>query len=315
MNMKKLAELAKVSVSTVSKAFSYSDEISEEKREYIFDVAKKAGCYDKYCKAVFKKPVIAVICPEFESGYYSQQLFFFEREIQKQGGIMIVSSANFDKARQDELIEYFTQVLKADGVIVYHYKNTDTKYSVPIVTIGENENFDSVCLSSAQAMNEAVKSFAQNGRKEIAFIGECLTKSKREIFVDAMKNNGLNINDEYIFESEKRFQAAGYEAMNCLLERGNTPSAVVAAYDEIAIGAMKSIYEHGKRIPEDISIIGMDDIRTAPYLNVSLSSITSYNEDFCQIVTDILFENIKHGRQKPRKINISSELIKRESAK
>lgn len=315
MNMKKLAELAKVSVSTVSKAFSYSDEISEEKREYIFELAKKTGCYDKYSKAVFKKPVIAVICPEFESGYYSQQLYFFEREIQKQGGIMIVSSANFEKTRQEELVGYFTQVLKADGIIIYGYRNTDTKYSVPVVIIGENEIFDSVCLSSAQAMNEAVKSFAQNGRKKIAFIGESLTKSKREIFVEAMKNSGLNVNYEYIFESEKRFQAAGYEAMNCLLEREDTPSAVIAAYDEIAIGAMKSIYEHGKKIPDDIEIIGMDDIRTAPYLSVSLSSITSYNEDFCQIVTDILFENIKHGRQKPRKINVSSELIKRESAK
>lgn len=314
MNMKKLAEFAGVSVSTVSKAFSYSSEISEEKRKYIFEVAKKTGCYDKYCKQVFNKPVIAVVCPEFESGYYSQQLYFFEREIKKQGGIMVVSSANFDNMHKTELVSYFTEILKADGIIIYGYNETETKYSVPVIVIGESDSFGSVCLSSVKAMNEAIKTFIHSGRKNIAFIGENLTTAKQSIFVDAMNHNGIKVKDEYIVKSEKRFQAAGYDAMNTLFEQVNPPDAVIAAYDEIAIGAMRSIYEHGKKIPEDISIIGMDDIRTAPYLDVSLSSITSYNEDFCQIVTDMLFENIKHpGSHKPRKIKVSSELIIRDS--
>lgn len=64
MSLKKIAELSGVSVSTVSKAFSYSKEISEEKRQEIFENAKKAGCLEKYYKPVNKK-VIAVICPGF----------------------------------------------------------------------------------------------------------------------------------------------------------------------------------------------------------------------------------------------------------
>ena len=128
-----------------------------------------------------------------------------------------------------------------------------------------------------------------------------------------MKNNGCEIVDEHIIVSNNRFQKAGYEAMNSLFELDNQPDAVISAYDEMAIGVMKSIFEHGKKIPDDIAVIGMDDIRANPYLDVSLSSITSYNEDFCQIVTDILFEKITNTvKSKRRKINVSSELIKRE---
>ena len=70
MTMKILAKLSGVSVSTVSKAFSGSKEISAHQREHIFQTAKENGCYEKYYKPRFEKPVIAVICPEFQSGYY-----------------------------------------------------------------------------------------------------------------------------------------------------------------------------------------------------------------------------------------------------
>ena len=79
MTMKELAKLANVSVSTASKAFSMSSEGSDETREIIFDVAKKHGCFKKFFNAKYPKLVIAVICPEFESTYYSigtTMLFF-----------------------------------------------------------------------------------------------------------------------------------------------------------------------------------------------------------------------------------------------
>ena len=81
MTMSKLANLAGVSVSTISKAFSGSKEISEERRNFIFEIAKQAGCYDKYCKNVHTEKVIAVICPEYKSRFYSEQLSILEKEM------------------------------------------------------------------------------------------------------------------------------------------------------------------------------------------------------------------------------------------
>ena len=312
MTMAQLAALAGVSVSTVSKAFSGSLEISEEKREHIFEIARREGCYDKYCKNPYSRSVIAVICPEFKSRLYSEQLSLLESEIKKRDATMIVSCTDFDHEREDELLTFFSEYSKVDGIIIYGL-HSDKQYSIPIVSLSETQsNCDSVCVSHENAVYEAIKHFKEYGHRDIAFIGEPLTVSKHDTFREAMQKNKLTVNDEYIVEGRGRFEFAGYTAMNKLLELEKPPTAILAAYDDIAIGAMKSIFEHGLKIPEDISIIGMDNIKETPYLSVPLTSITTYNEDLCQIAVDILFERIK-GRNLTKNIKLSRELIKRGS--
>lgn len=314
MTMKQLAEIAKVSVSTVSKAFSGSREISEEKRKYIFEIARKSGCYDKYCKPLFKKKVIAVICPEFQSGYYSQHLTYLKKEIGKHTGVMVAASCNFDKHSKKELLSYFTEIAKVDGVIIVGSDVSKMNYSTPIVVIGDSENFDSISLSMKTAIKDVVDCLLEKGHTDIAFIGETLTGGKFKLFEQAMQEKGLKINNDYVIERKERFEEAGYYATNILLEMEKVPTAIVAAYDSIAIGAMKSIYEHGLSIPEDISLVGMDDNREAAYLNVPLTSITSYSEDLCEIAVDLLFDRIENkGRGKIKKIKVSTEFVPRES--
>lgn len=314
MNMEQLARLAGVSVSTISKAFSGSHEISEAKREEIFRLAKENGCYDKYARLQFPKKVVAVICPEYQSGYYCRQLTSFEEEIKKHGGIMIAASYQYHRENARELLSYFTEYIKVDGVISYDAYVPSGKYHTPIVVIGKNEHFDSVSLSHHQAISDAVKHFAENGHRKIAYIGEKQTVSKKEDFLDAMKAQGLSVRQEYIIERQERFEEAGYRAMNILLDQKEPPTAVLAAYDNIAFGMMHSIFEHGLSIPEDISLIGMDDNRIIPYLNVPLSSVTSYHRDLCEIVVEMLFERIEKGNSgKRKKVKVVSELVKRGS--
>lgn len=314
MTMVKLAKLAGVSVSTVSKAFSGSKEISEDKRKYIFEVAKEAGCYDKYCKNIRTEKVIAVICPEFNSRFYSEQLSILEKEIRKRGAVMITGCSDFNKEKCERLLSLYTEQLKVSGIILLHNINSNNKHSVPIVVIGKSDKFDSITISETNALKEAITHLKENGHKNIAFIGESLTSGRRDEFEKALISNKLNVNKDYIIEDAGRFELAGYNAMNNLLKLENRPTAVICAYDNIAIGAMRSIYEHGLKIPDDISIIGSDDINESPYLSVPLTSITAYNEDLCEILVDMLFERIDNPRKNNKKsIKVSKELIKRDS--
>lgn len=313
MTLKKIAEAANVSVSTVSKAFSWSSEISEEKRQYIFEIAKREGCYDKHCKPKFSKKVIAVICPEVQGGYYTQQITLFEKEIKKRGAVMVVGVSDFDENSKNEMITYFSQCAKVDGIIVYG-SNTKTECNVPAVAIGSCNELDSVVLSHEKAILDAVEYFIENGHKDIAFIGEKRTERTFKTFVEVLKNRGIAIDPDRLIESSERFEEAGYEAMNTLLSMDKPVTAVFAAYDRIAVGAMKSIYEHGLDVPGDISLIGINDNSENHYMNVPLTSITSYNEDFCEIVVDVLFDRIKNGKTKSiKRINVSAELVKHSS--
>lgn len=312
MTMKKLAELAGVSVSTVSKAFSGSKELSEETRLHIFDTARDCGCFDKYYKGDYCGKVVGVICPEYKSGYYSEILSLLDKELAKRDALMICSGTDFESTRADTLVSYFAQHSKVDGIISLVNIHSSQKYSVPIVTVGESEDFDSVRISEGNAVSEAIRRLKENGHRRIAFIGEALTTSRHQRFVDAMKVNRLPVNDELVIIGDSRFEECGYTSMNKLLSLDAIPTAVIAAYDNIAFGAMKSIAEHGLKIPDDISLVGFDNNRISPYLDIPLSSITSYNEDLCEIIVNLLFERMKH-KANPKKINISRDIIFRDS--
>lgn len=314
MNMARLARLCGVSVSTVSKAFSGSTEISDEKREHIFRIARENGCYEKYCKNVYRGKVIAVICPEFKSGVYAETLSLMESEVKKYGGTLIASCTDFDDSRRNELMTYFTEYAKVDGIISLDVVCADKKHSVPVVALGEYKNIHSVVLSIESAVDEAISHLKENGHRDIAFVGEKLTQSKEKMFRTIMDKYKIPVRDEYIVEGRGRFEEAGYDAMNKLFESDNVPTAIICAYDNIAIGAMKSIYEHGMTIPEDISVIGFNDIKELPYLNVPLTSITSHNKDLCQIMVELLLEVMESGREDIVKtIKVSKQLVKRES--
>lgn len=314
MKMTELAKLAGVSVSTVSKAFSKSSEISEKQREHIFDIAKEYGCYDKYCKDRYSGKVIAVICPEFKSRLYSEQVSFLEEKISQHGAVTVVSSTNFSPQRSAELLDFYTENMKVDGVISISAIDTDKKYSVPVVMLGRNTKFNSVYVSERDALTDAIALFKRNGHSRIAYIGEPHTQNRCEEFKKAMQKNSIEINEDYITIAKSRFESAGYAGMNKLLVLPKRPTAVIAAYDDIAIGAMKSIYEHGLSIPGDISIIGSDDIKESQYLHEGLTSITAYNEDLAEVAVDLLFDLMRNKDSDTLKtINISRELVVRDS--
>ena len=192
MTMQELARLSGVSVSTVSKAFPGSKEISEAKREHIFAVARENGCYDKYCQSKYSGKIIAVICPEYKSGYYSALLSIFEKEIRKRNAIMLSAVTDFNSTRTLELLTYFSEFSKADGIIIMSDLVTIKKLSVPIVTLGDNDIYDSISLSEERAVEDAVAYLKKNGHRNIAFISEPLTKSRLALFISAMENNSLN---------------------------------------------------------------------------------------------------------------------------
>ena len=313
MTMTEIAKLAGVSVSTVSKAFSGSEDISEATRNKIFDIAKQKDCYSKYVKSFKYKYVVAVILPEFQSGYYTQQLAFFSEELRKRNTLMLVAEDNFNQEERKELASYFSFGTKVDGIIMYGNIDAEYNYQTPIITIGKTKLFNSIQMSYDNALCEAVEYLKENGHRDIAYIGEPLTMGYLNRFKNAMDKYNVPIKEDYIINTvDTRFEFAGYEAMNKLLSLEKPPTAVIAAYDYIAFGAIKSIHEHGFSIPKDISVIGRDDVKECDYLDIPLTSITPYSKDLCEIIIEELFDKIENKNNKEAKvIKVSTQLLKR----
>lgn len=320
MNLKKIAELASVSVSTVSKAFSGSAEISEATREKIFNIARENGCFEYYDKKKFAKRVIAVIHPEFSSEYYCSFVSVFDKEIAKRNGMMISAAYNFEKGKALELYDYFSSYAKVDGIIMFSnpsgFKNN---MNIPTVLISsaprKDPNIDYLMIDSQKGIDEAIAHLKKNGHTRIGFAGEELTRSTLTRFKNAMRNASLSVDDSLNIISDKRFEEAGEDAAKYFLENGDLPSAIFAGYDRIALGMIKVFRENGIRIPEDISIIGTDNIPITSYLETSLSTLHSNIEDIGVKAVDILMKKIDNRYyREDNVISVATEFIPRESS-
>lgn len=310
MNYKKIAEYAHVSVSSVSKAFSESGDISDETRERIFAAARELGCFDKYYKNKFAKRVIAVICPEFGSPYYGACSEQIRKIVNEKNDVAVFSSGNFDPSLESYLADYYATYAKVDGIMFIDNKTRRfPKYSVPIVTTGRS-NTDFVGCDISVGMKKAVSALVRSGRGDICFIGETLTVAKEEIFLEAASPLRPTV-----LRSGKRFEEAGMECAEKFLALARRPSAVVAAYDDIAIGFMGMLKRYGISVPEEVAVVGIDNIPRASHLEIPLTSIDLRVEEITSKALEILYNKIEHPAEKGiANILYPSELVCRKTA-
>lgn len=305
MTLTKLAQMTNTSISTVSKAFAGSREISEETKKRIFKIAKELDCFDKYYKAPRSRPLIALLPPEPESEFYGREIGLIERALSAKGADTIIAFTRFDSEQEARLFRELVYGMKVDGVILWSagalINNPD---ELPLIAISGSKklpsNSDAVCPDTNAAMTELTAILKDYGHSEVGFIGEKLTSSKEQQFKSALRRTGLSVHNKYFVTSKKRFADAGEDCMRQLIERGKVPSVIVAAYDQIAYGAMKYAVEQGYRIPDDISFVGMDDISSAPYLGTSLSSIHTDFESVCPQIVDLIFRRIENRHYRTR---------------
>ena len=318
MTLKKIAEITGFSLSTVSKSFSNSEEIPEETKKLIFDTAKKLGLYDKYIKISNKKPVVAVVCPEICSEYYTNIVDKLRIALKEHDYLSTVSTTDFKLKTEQELITYYTAYAKVDGIIVVDGKTQAKRYSpIPIIYFGgnaDNPYADVIRLNRYTGYCDAVKLLKQLGHTKIGFIGDKFNVQKSELLKKILSDNGLNVYEELFITRQDRFENAGYHGVNQLINANTLPTAIFAGYDYIALGIMKRLNEKNIKVPEEISLIGNDDITFSSFYNTSLSTISYDVDSTAKLVVDILIDKIKNKyKNLIQHVNIRTEFIKRES--
>lgn len=316
MTMKELAKLANVSVSTVSKAFSEADDISAETKAYIFQLAREYGCYGRYFKGKYHKKIVAIICPELIGNYYTCFIDCFRELIEAADGMCVVSADNFSPSKQAELIDYYIAYLKVDGLIVFNLNAPLKKaYDRPIVALFSNKAsyVDFIQVDMRGALDYAVTLLMDYGHRKIAFLSETLTMAKEEHFLSAATNRGCD-DSIIVIRSRFRFEKAGEDGIRQLLERQPDTTAIICAYDRIAYGAIRQLEETGLRVPQDISIIGIDNISTSEYTKPTLTTIDTKPREVCQIAWELLQKKMQNSGYGVRQtIVIQTKLIPRDS--
>jgi DNA-binding LacI/PurR family transcriptional regulator len=267
MTLSRIAMLANVSVSTASKAFSLSSEISEQTREHVFEVAKRYGCFKQFYKAKYPRYVIGIVCPELASIYYGRLIEGLQLQLKELGCDTCIINAMFSKVAADTGIDYFSDYSSVDGIIALEIEARGSQISVPFVSLSD------VVSVGKRGVDAAIKYLKSKGICDIGFIGEHLTKGKLDDFCAAMLDNGLKVNEYFICVSDTRFEKGGYLAAKRIFDRASRPKALICAYDYMAMGAIRCLHDVGLSVPKDVMVIGMDNVPEAEYFIPSISSI------------------------------------------
>lgn len=316
MTLSKLARLANVAVSTASKAFSMSDDINEQTREEIFRVARENGCFKKFFNAKYPKFVIALICPEVDSRHYSELCRYLQQRLQTRGCEICISSTEFSAAVTADMIEYYEKYSSVDAIILIDPPATVLPpHETPIISLGSRaHNADvTLCLDYMTALKSALTDFKAAGISHIGFIGEPHTVTKLSAFKSAVSEIYGFTEEKYISVSDLRFEKGGCAAARALYSRGALPEAIICAYDDMALGAMRFFHDNGILVPDDIKVIGMDNILHSEYFVPSLSTIDYMNEEIAKTATESVFE-LLDGKTPAEIHNFSARLITRESS-
>lgn len=316
MTLSKLARLANVAVSTASKAFSMSDDINEQTREEIFRVARENGCFKKFFNAKYPKFVIALICPEVDSRHYSELCRYLQQRLQTRGCEICISSTEFSAAVTADMIEYYEKYSSVDAIILIDPPATVLPpHETPIISLGSRaHNADvTLCLDYMTALKSALTDFKAAGISHIGFIGEPHTVTKLSAFKSAVSEIYGFTEEKYISVSDLRFEKGGCAAARALYSHGALPEAIICAYDDMALGAMRFFHDNGISVPDDIKVIGMDNILHSEYFVPSLSTIDYMNEEIAKTATESVFE-LLDGKTPAEIHNFSARLITRESS-
>jgi DNA-binding LacI/PurR family transcriptional regulator len=224
-----------------------------------------------------------------------------------------------------------------DGIIVAtrandagdEYLRSIVDNNVPVVLIGRDfyhENIDYISADNLEGGFEATQHLIDLGHQRIGFIGAAFdkeTKLKRlQGYFNALENHGIEI-DERLVTGRREARSGvpgysteeiGYQGMKRLLSLPNRPTAVFARNDFTAIGAMTAVKESGLKIPQDIAIIGFDDIPLAVHMSPSLSTVRQPMHLQGQIAAELLLRRIESEDFIEREERIlNCELIIRES--
>lgn len=332
--MQDVAQLAGVSQSTVSRVLSKSVSavpISKDTTDRVLTAVEKLGYYPNLTASSLRQQrtfMVAVLVADIANAFY-HSITRAIQDIANQHGYDVLI-ANSDHMYENE--KHFCRAMMrrpVDGIIMAPYHLTVDEIDqiiqrtgASVVVLGshiEHPQIDTVWCDDGQATYEEVSWLIKSkGYRDIAYIGvphkfpPGLRRFKA--YEAAMCDAGLTIRPEWIQEGDFGIES-GQKTMRTLLELPHPPRAVVACNDLMAIGALKTAADMNYRIPEDVAIVGFDDIPMASLMRPSLTTITQFSVDIGQELARMLFDRVEGTETGPaRQREIPLHLIERQSA-
>lgn len=331
-----VAKLAGVSKSTVSRVINDSGPIKEETKKRVEKAMKELNYSPSYFAQGIrtgKTKTIAMLVPDYTNVYYAD-LFRGVEDIARNHGYMVLV-CNTDES-PDREIEYAKELLKRniDGIIYNTYENNsiavdyfiNLSNNMPVVfldnVLREGVDFPYVLTEGKNITKKAVEYLIAKGRKRIAYIRMpphiSVVQHRYEGYKQAILESSLEFDNNLVYQCHdnhlgKDHLEIGKEGAEYFMSLDNPPDAIVATVDIMAVGVIKYLNANGYKIPNDVSVIGYDNISLSTIIEPSLTTIAQPTRKIGQEAARILIDKINGVKNCTDQIIFEPEFIIRES--
>ena len=324
-----VAEESGVSYSTVSRVLNGYAYVKESTRQKVLGTAERLGYVANVqarSLAGGKANVIGLLIPGLDTGYTTEISRSIDEELAKTDWDLMLFTIHRRQGKELALVRKITQGL-TDGIILVVPVDSSTYLSMlkernfPYVVIDQATDLEAgawVEGTDWQGAYDATEYLLELGHKRIGFItglaGIQSAKQRLDGYVAALTEYGIPIDQDLIISGDY-FTPSGYEAAQQLLALGDRPTAIFASNDLMAFGAMDAIREQGMDIPNDISIVGYDDIPEASITHPKLTTVRQPLAQMGRVAVRLLLERIENPAHGPQRVTLATHLVVRDSCR
>ena len=323
-----VSKLAGVSLATVSRVMNNSGRVSPKTRKKVL-LAMKSLNYQPntiaQSLASRRSNCVGVLVSELHGPIFGALVSSIEEELRLAGKFTIFAVGHSDEVKEKEGINFL--ISRNCDALILHLEAIADDYLleqkdsvIPFVIINRNvQGLEGNCISlnNEQGGYEATKLLLDLGHRDIAYISGPATwgdsSARLAGHKRALAEFNINFDEQLTIEGDY-LVLGGNRAMKQLFERGIQFSAVICANDEMAVGALDVIRERGLSIPDDISVVGYDNVRWAPFLSPKLTTVNNPIRDMGRMAARWVLKNVYNEDKLTIQTIFEPEIVPRESA-
>jgi len=329
VSIRDVAKRAGVSIATVSRAVNGISTVDPELARKVWQAIEEVGYLpNTQARALVsgRSRMLGLIVSEITNPFFPELVQEFENLAVAQGYEVLIGSTNYSPERTESLIRRMLQ-RSVDGVAVMTFgieedlvqKLVEREFPLVFVDAGPNlPNIRVLKVNYGEGIRQAVQHLAALGHRSMAFISGPLrlrsAVARRDAYLKSMGELGLAVPPEHMVEGDHTMEG-GMTAMEQLIALKELPTAVLCSNDMTAIGVLHALYRTTHKVPEEISVVGFDDIHLAQFMLPPLTTVQMSCKDLAAAAVEALRAGVErdHPKAAKKEWQISTRLVVRQS--
>ncbi|MGB1286485.1 MAG: LacI family DNA-binding transcriptional regulator [Aggregatilineales bacterium] len=328
ITIQEVAKEAGVSTATVSRVINKTGGVSDKLEKRVRDAMKDLNYHPSSLARNLKRQrsmVVGVMVPMLEHPTYGQMAAAIERKLFDAGYHALICSSEDDEERERAYLEMLLRQ-RVEGIIINSAARDTTHireladYGIPIILfdrILDGVAFNQVFCDNSMGGYIGIEHLIKLGHRRIGVVAapshpEPILRRIRGT-QEALADYGIDLDPDLLITRDTQLFNAGYEAGRHLLQLDPRPTAIFALTDVTAVGVMHAAAEMNLRIPEDLSIVGYDNIPIASYILPPLTTVNQPIIEMGETAVDVLFKHIESPELEPEKTVLRTNLVVRQS--